>query len=336
MARKHKSTPGKVTARDVARAAGVSQWTVSRAFTKGASISPKSLERVRRAAEKLGYRPNLLARSLRTKQTHIVGLAVDELANPNILLVLDALTRELQAKGYTAMLLNLNGEHRRGPTLSLADQFQVDAVIFTGTFLTPDLVRLALEIRNIPLIVLYGNSDNPDLQVVTTDGSRGGREIAELLANQGYQRFAYMGGTAATVVLRRLDGFREGLALRGLTLGAVVEAVHYSRASGYQAMLQYLDATPQDVRAEAMFCENDIMAIGAMDALHDRGARMAIVGFDGIELAASTRYDLTTYRQPLELLVHEAVQRVTPDDERPSRFVARGELIVRCSHLPHP
>jgi DNA-binding LacI/PurR family transcriptional regulator len=335
---RRKSTPGKVTARDVARRARVSQWTVSRAFTQGAYISPGSLERVRRAAEKLGYRPNLLARSLRTKHTHIVGLAIDELANPNMLLVLDEATRQLQARGYTGMLLNLAGEQRQGPALSLADQLQVDAVIFLGTILTPDLLRLALEIRNVPLIVLLGNSDNPDLQVVSTDGPRGGRELAGLLADQGHRRFGYMGGPpAATAALRRSEGFREGLAARGLALGAVVEAGHYARESGYQAMLRYLEATPAADRAEAMFCENDILAIGAMDALHDRGARMAVVGYDGIELGASTRYDLTTCQEPLELLVQEVVARVVaPGEERPKRLLARAELAVRTSHLRRP
>ena len=89
----------KVTASDVALLAGVSKWTVSRAFTSGASISPASLKRVKKAAQELGYRPNLLARSLTQKRSNIVGLVVDEFTNPNILLVLNEVTSQLQRKG---------------------------------------------------------------------------------------------------------------------------------------------------------------------------------------------------------------------------------------------
>lgn len=335
--RQRQQPSSKVTASDVARKARVSKWTVSRAFTKGAYVSEEARERVRRAADKLGYRPNLLARSLRTKKTGIVGVAVDELQNPNLLMALDEVTRQLQAKGLTAMLLNLAAEHRRGRTLSLADQFQVDAVIFLGMTLAQDLLRLALEIRSIPLIFLYGDSDNPDIQVVTSDGHRGGREIAELLAAQGYRRFGYMSGPpAVTATLRRMEGFREGLSARGLELGTVVGAGHYSHVSGYQAMTRYLEAVPPEERAEAVFCENDVLAMGALDALHDRGVRMGVVGFDGIELAASSFYDLTTNRQPLQLMVQETVERLVSGEGRPRRFVARGELIVRSSHLRRP
>ena len=130
-----KESARKVTASDVAEKAGVSKWTVSRAFTSGAYISPDSRKRVMKVAEQLGYRPNLLARSLTKKRSNMVGLVVDEFTNLNILPVLNEVTRQLQRKGYSTMLLNINADHGYKPALLLADQFQVDGVIFLGATL---------------------------------------------------------------------------------------------------------------------------------------------------------------------------------------------------------
>jgi LacI family transcriptional regulator len=326
----------KITASDVAQRAGVSKWTVSRAFTQGASISPDALERVLRAAAELGYRPNLLARSLTTRRTNIVGLVVDELANPNMFPVLDEVTRQLQRKGYMSMLLNITAEHSQGSALSLADQFQVDGLIFLGTILTDELLQLAQDIRNIPLIVLYRNSDNPDIQVVTTDGYRAGREIASLMTEQRYRRIGYMVGPfSESTQLKRLDGFRDGLAEQGLEVSIILEAGHYDRVCGFQTITHYLETTPPDARVEALFCENDILAIGVLDALRARRetGQIAVVGFDDIELAASPSYGLTTYRQPLEQLVAEAIRRLTAEGETSAQHLVPGELIRRASHI---
>ncbi|PJX12991.1 LacI family transcriptional regulator [Halomonas sp. 141] len=328
----------KVTASDVARRAGVSKWTVSRAFTEGASISPKSREKVLQAAAELGYRPNLLARGLTKRQTRIVGLVVDEMDNPNLLGLLKETSLQLQRRGYISMLLNISEEDRDGAAISLADQFQIDGLIFLGTVLTDELVHLAQQIHHIPLIVLYRNSDIHHIQVVSTDGHLAGREVAEALVEQGYRRIGYMAGPLSeSTQLRRLEGFRDGLAEHGLAVEEVVEAGHYQQGAGFNALSQYLASRPVNDRVEALFCENDILAIGALDALHERGeaGSMGIIGFDDIEQAASPCYALTTYRQPLERLVGEAVRRICLEEEVPRRHLLPGELILRNSHRRH-
>ncbi|EPC02039.1 hypothetical protein L861_20515 [Litchfieldella anticariensis FP35 = DSM 16096] len=325
----------KVTASDVAAKAGVSKWTVSRTFTEGASVSPRARERVLKAAAELGYRPNLLARGLTKRQTHIVGLVVDEMDNPNLLALINATTSQLQSRGYLSMLLNISSENDHGAAISLADQFQVDGLIFLGTVLRDELVELAQQIRHIPLIVLYRNCMDPNIQVVSTDGYRAGREIAALLIEQGYRRIGYMTGLISeSTQLRRLEGFRDGLAEHGLAVEEILEGGHYQRACGYRTLERYLETMVPAERVEALFCENDILAIGALDALHKRGevGSMGIVGFDDIEEAASPSYALTTYRQPLEQLVSEAVRRISLRDAAPRRHLVPGELIIRDSH----
>lgn len=120
----------KATASDVAEKAGVSKWTVSRAFTPGASISDSARESVLAAAAELGYRPNLLARSLSQKRTHIIGVAIDEMKNPHSMMMLDMVTKQLQTRGYMALLLNITAGENYRAVMAMADQLQVDGILF--------------------------------------------------------------------------------------------------------------------------------------------------------------------------------------------------------------
>lgn len=326
----------KATASDVAMLAGVSKWTVSRAFTPGASISDKARAQVEAAARSLGYRPNLLARSLSQKRTHIIGVAIDELKNPHSMLMLDAVTRQLQARGYMALLLNITaGEHYRS-VMDMADQLQVDGILFLGTVLTEELIDVAHDLHHIPLVQVGRNTDDAGIAVVNTDGYRAGGEIAALLLAQGYTRFGYMKGPdTASNHLLRMEGYRDGLAAAGYPLSLHLTAGHYDRTLAYQAMKAYLDAVPPADRVEALFCENDILALGALEALQVTGQshQVAIVGFDDIDEAGAPGWQLTSYRQHTERLIDEALNRLIEDratDEGEWRY---GELRIRRSHL---
>jgi len=330
----------KITAKDVAERAGVSKWTVSRAFTDGASIAPDVRKKVLKMASEMGYTPNLLARSLSTRSTRLIALVVDELGNPNQLRTLNETTRQLQAKGYSTLLLNISPEYSPATALQLADQFQVGGIIFLGTTLKNELIQFAQQVKHIPLVVILRNSGQVDIPYVSTDGYAAGAEIADLFLAQGYNRIGYMAGPLSErTELRRMEGFRDRLKENGIALTAVMEAAHYRREEGMQALRRYMEATPRADRLEAIFCENDILAIGAIDALVLSNAqnKIAIVGFDDIELANAPSYQLTTFRQPIEYLVGEAIRRIVDQDmvERPS-LMAPGTLVIRASHRRTP
>lgn len=333
--------PGKkVTAKDVAERAGVSKWTVSRAFTEGASIAPDVKRKIQETAAAMGYTPNLLARSLSTRSTQLIALVVDELGNPNQLRTLNETTRQLQALGYSTLLLNISPEYSPATALRLADQFQVDGIIFLGTTLKHELIQFAQQVKHIPLVVILRNSGEAHIPYVSTDGYAAGSEIADLFLAQGYRRIGYMAGPLSErTELRRMEGFRDQLRAHSVTLTTVMEAAHYRREDGMQALLRYLEATPRNQRLEAIFCENDILAIGAIDALVLSNAqnKIAIVGFDDIELANAPSYGLTTFRQPIEYLVGEAIRRIIDQDAAglPS-LMAPGTLVVRASHRRIP
>jgi len=327
----------KATASDVAELAGVSKWTVSRAFTDGASISPQALARVQQAAAQLGYRPNLLARGLARKRSRLIGVVVDEMQNPNLLALLDEATRQLQLRGYMALLLNISATGSEEAVLTLADQLQVDGLLFMGTLLSDRLIALARDIHQIPLVQLCRNDANPYIQIINTDGYQAGRQTAMILHQQGYQHFGYMKGpdTESTQLLRYegyCDSLRElGVEQQNITL---LKANHYDRASGFRAFSDHLAQTPRAQWLDALFCENDILAIGTLDALaalaptHHPG----IVGYDDIELASSPRYQLTTHAQPLRAMLEDAVRRLT--SSVPAEAVNHQDrLCLRQSHL---
>lgn len=343
MAKKPGSTPApaarKATASDVAARAGVSKWTVSRAFTDGASISPQTMQRVQTAARELGYRPNLLARSLSKKSTRIIGLVADELKNPHIFTLLDEVTRQLQSRGYMALLLNITSEHDYESVLTLADQMQVDGLLFLGTLLNDRLISLAQDIHRIPLVVLYRYSESPYIQVLATHGYQAGFDIGELLLQQDYPRMGYLAGPISeSTQLRRLDGFRAALAQQQREVNLVLQAPHYQRLCGMEAFSTYLAATPAEQRIDAIFCENDILAVGVIDAIRAKPgcAPIAVVGFDDIELAASPSYQLTTYRQPMQQLIADGIHCLTQAFVPGGQRLYTGELIVRQSHLKQP
>lgn len=326
----------KVTARDVAIRAGVSKWTVSRAFTSGASISEKARESILAIAQELGYRPNLLARGLSQKQTHIIGVAIDELKNPHSMMMLDEVTRQLQNRGYMALLLNITGDNYYS-VMSLADQLQVDGILFLGTALTPEFIAIAVEMHDIPLVqVSRNNTEGKEIDVVNIDGYQAGRMIARLLKDEGHQQFGYMAGPGGEEGhLQRKQGFRDELRAHGLTLKLELNTEHYVRQLSYNLVRQYLLEMPAPERIGALFCENDVLALGAMEALRDAADRpdIAIVGFDDIDEAAAPGWQLTTYSQRLDLLMEEALNRLISGKSDPDGDWKKGELRIRHSHL---
>ena len=327
----------KVTASDVAARAGVSKWTVSRAFIPDASISEKARNRVLAIASELGYRPNLLARGLSQKRTHIVGVAIDELKNPHSMMMLDEVTRQLQQRGYMALLLNITGNNYYS-VMSLADQLQVDGILFLGTVLTPEFVAIAAEMHDIPLVQVCRNTEGQEIDVVNVDGYQAGRTIARLLIAQGHKQFGYMAGPGAGAHLQRKQGFCDELRAAGIELTLELSTEYYDRQLSYGCINAWLQHASESERIDALFCENDELALGVMAALRDRAEKpaIAVVGFDDIDEAAAPGWQLTTYSQRLDLLMEEALNRLISGKAVPDGHWRKGELRVRHSHLKPP
>ncbi|MEQ6290091.1 LacI family DNA-binding transcriptional regulator [Vogesella sp. GCM10023246] len=331
------SKSSRATAADVARAAGVSKWTVTRAFTPGASIAEHSRERVLQEAAKLGYRPNLLARSLATKTTNLVAILVDDFANPYKLPVLEVLTQALQAEQMAAVLININQHFDHLSAILDADQRQVDAVILVGTdFKDEALNEQALPASRPPLYVLARESTIAHIPAVSCDARVSMAEINQHLWQRGYRRPGFMSGPRSlSTALGRKQHFNTfwqphcGAPVPELRAGS------YDRNAAAQVLRAYLQHTSAAERIDVLMCENDALAIGAIEtARHEFGLRvpqdLAIVGYDGDELAATPSFNLTSYRQPLPQMV-AALIRMLKGELPPQSLNLPGELLIRGS-----
>jgi LacI family transcriptional regulator len=325
---------GKATASDVARVAGVSKWTVSRAFKKDASIADTSRERILKAASRLGYRPNLLARSLSKKSTQQVAVLVDDFRNPHKLPVLDLLTAALQRSGLVAVLININEQNSHIDAILNADQRQVDAVILVGTSFRDDTLKEhALHPGSPPLYVLARESSVDQVIAVSCDAAVSMEELGRHLLDRGYRRPGFGPKTLSTA-LGRMHHFPAFWERHGVAEVPELAAGAYDRTAAGQAMSRYLSTTVGE-RIDVLMCENDALAFGAIDAARfgfglKAPTDLAFAGYDGNELAAAPSYDLTTYEQPWAAMVDRLVGMIVGDVE-PGSVNIPGRLIVRGS-----
>ena len=328
-------TRRKATAADVAAEAGVSRWTVIRAFEPGGIISDRSRQRVLAVAQQLGYRPNLLARSLSTRKTQQIAVLVDDFANPYKLFALDRLTAALQAEGLVAMLIHIGAHFDHAHAFLHADQRQVDAIVLLGTDLRDETLRAALMSDSPPLYVLARESAVDGIASVACDAALSMRAIVDHLAARGRRRPAFMSGPRAmSTALGRQSFFSRYWQARGVAQVPELPAGAYDRHAAERCLRQYLADTPAGQRMDALMCENDVLALGAMEAAQRMGLRvpqeLAIVGYDGNELTGLSAFQLTTYEQPMQAMVQALVDMLRGRRD-PVSMTLPGRLIVRAS-----
>ena len=307
-----RSIARRLTAREVAERAGVSVSAVSRTFTAGASVAPATRERVLAAARELGYRPNLLAQSLMTGRTRLIGLVSNNFDNPAFMEIFDLFTRRLQGHGLRPLLANLSGASGTISALHMLQQYNVDGVILASSTLPQSLVS-GCRTAGIPLVHAFGRARAPrGATVAGVDNVAGGRLAGDTLVDHGYRRIAFLGGPrTATSTIDRLAGLTEALATYGLSLQQTVFGPSYSHESGQALMRELLRKGGFD----AVFCGDDILAMGALDACLEVRvkvpAQMGVLGFNDIAMAAWPSYGLTTIRQPIGDIINAAVDMIT-------------------------
>ncbi|MBK8456429.1 MAG: LacI family DNA-binding transcriptional regulator [Phyllobacteriaceae bacterium] len=304
-----------VTLKDVAGRAGVSRSAVSRTFTDGASVSARTRAKVEAAAQELGYAPNALASSLTTGRTKLIGLIANNFHNPLILEVFDLFTRGLQDRGLRPLLVNLSGASDPAASVRMLRQYSVDGVIVASSTLPPSFAR-AFRSAALPVVHAFGrHSLAPDVHVVGIDNVACGRIAAETLIRRGYQRVGFLGGPeSATSTQDRAAGFLRGLA------GAPVSvsyAADYTFDAGRAAMQRLLQTTP----AEAYFCGDDLLAVGALSAIQDTGlsvpSDIGLLGLNDMEMSRWQNIGLTTIRQPVAAIIGAAIDLVVATIETP-------------------
>jgi DNA-binding LacI/PurR family transcriptional regulator len=327
----------RVTSLDVARHAGVSQSAVSRVFTPGASVSAEMADKVRRAADELGYRPNVLARSLITGRSRIVGLVVAYLENQFYPVALELLSRALQVEGYHILIfLAENSEEGVAEVMQELIDYQVDGIITASVAMTNDLTERCAA-AGIPVVMFNRGQDGAAHSSVTSANVAGGAKVARFLIEGGHRRIAHIAGWEGSSTGRdRRRGFLDALAAAGHDPAAVIDGM-YSREAAAAAARAMMDLpAPPD----AIFVGNDHMAFAVMDVLRfDLGLSVpgdvSVVGYDDVPLAAWRAYDLTTVRQPVNRMVEATVATILAKIEDPARppqkIEIEGPLILRGS-----
>jgi DNA-binding LacI/PurR family transcriptional regulator len=324
-----------VTARELARALGISQSSISRAFSRHASISPAMRTRVMEAAAKLGYQPNVIARSLSTRRSGIVGIVMATMTNPFYPEVLEQLAKALQQVGLQTLLFHVPPGQEVDSELPLLLQYQVDAVVIASATISSAMAR-EWTATGRPAVLFNRTVPDAGVTTVSCDNVAGARAIADHLLARGCRRLAYVSGQPDTSTnVEREHGFRERLRECGVDLYAYTSGHEYSYVAGHEAALRLAPERP-----DAVFFANDVMALGGMDALrHVCGLRVpedvAVVGFDDIPMASWPSYQLTTVQQPLGRMVEATVRFLTDTIERqvaePRMHIIQGALIERAS-----
>ena len=309
-----------VTLRDVAERAGVSRSAVSRTFTEGASVSTKTRAKVERAAAELGYSPNALASSLTTGRTKLIGLVSNNFHNPLFLEVFDLFTRGLQERGLRPLLVNLSDETDPANSIRMLRQYSVDGVIVASSTLPPTFAE-AFKDAGVPVVHSFGRySTSPHVHVVGIDNVACGRMAAETLVARGYRRVAFLGGPeTATSTQDRVLGFVAALSAHPEVEFSVSYATAYSFDAGRVEMTKQLMSDP----AEAYFCGDDVIAIGALSAATSAGLsvprEVGLIGLNDMEMASWQNIDLTTIRQPLPEIIGASIDLVVGTIEHPER-----------------
>jgi LacI family transcriptional regulator len=331
-----------VTIREVADAAGVSTATVSRALAGVQTVDPELVERVRQSADRLGYRANRVARALRRQSTQTIGLVVPDITDPFYPAVVRAIERELRRTGLSLLLCDSgNDPEVEAELLRNLFDHQVDGLLVSASDRTASRPAVELAASRTPLLQIDQRAV-AELPYVGVEQADAMHQVVEHLLGQGCRSFGYLGaGRETSAGQERLDGFLEHAKPADSAAAGRVELGDVSVPWGYEAAARLLDAGP---RPDAIICSSDLAAIGALQALRERGVSVpgdvAVTGFDDTVLAVASDPPLTSVRQPLEELGTQAVQELTAAIEQhlpqPRSVVLKAGLAVRASSLRSP
>jgi DNA-binding LacI/PurR family transcriptional regulator len=314
------------TGLDVARLAGVSKSAVSRAFS-GGIVSDYARERIMEAARTLKYRPNRTARSLTTNRSNLIGVAITHLDNMFYPDVLERLSIRFAQSGFRLVLFITYGEADLDPVLDELLGYRLDGVILASSSLA---ARVAAECRDAGVPAIMFNNIDPMAATpgVTADNAGGAAMVARFLLAAGHRHIGLITGIADSSTNRERSGAFAEAVHQATGAAPLVECGDYSFAGAIRATRALLSRRdPPD----ALFCINDHMALAALQAAREMGREpgrnLSIVGFDDVPAASWPAFSLTTYAQPVDLLVETIATRILDEIE------GRG-MTAETVHLP--
>jgi LacI family transcriptional regulator len=331
------------TSNDIAERAGVSQATVSRVLRSHKNVSPQTRARVLQVIEELNYRPNGIARAMRTSRTDTVGVVVARLSNPLYPELLDMLNQTLSDLGKRMVVWDSEGSGEEAASEAIRQSI-VDGVLFTTATANSNVLYEAIR-AGAPVVLVNRTVEGLPCDQVSSDNLGGAALVAEYFVRNDRRRIACISGDVEPSTIRdRERGFLDALAKLGSPLNPQLHLrSQFSHDAGRRAMRSLLElAKPPD----AVFCVNDVVAFGALDAAAELGRKVPddawLVGFDDLEMASWSMMSLTTVRQPLKQLIDDGVrlllQRIAGGAGPLQHICHPTELVLRGStaHTPFP
>jgi LacI family transcriptional regulator len=326
------------TSCDIARRAGVSQATVSRVLTGNPAVRQELRDKVNKAVRELNYRPNGMARAMRTSRSGNIGVVVSRLAvNPLYPALLHVLGSCLSEAKFRLVVWNTDEMGDKAAADAVGDGMVDGIVMTTATAVSAELYQTLR--LNAPIVLINRIVEGWPCDQVASDNLAGGRMVGQYLLSSDRRRIGLVTGLVlASTIRERECGFRETLTASNQPLDErLVERVdHFSYNTGFMAAARLLDlANPPDT----LFCINDLLALGARDAARDRGfevpGKLWIVGYDDIEMASWHTFDLTTIRQPLSQMVDAGVrfllERINGYEGEHRNVRLPNDLVIRGS-----
>ena len=304
-----------VSIKDIARAAGVSHSTVSRALSGSSLVREETKERIQLLAKEMGYSPDAQARSLVMGRTQTIGVVVTTITDPFIAEIVESIEDTAQRRGYSVILASCQSEPEREiAAVEILHSKRVDGVIVAssrvGAYYQAHLERL-----RVPVVLVNSRSEQrgPYTFSVSVDNHHGGYLATRHLVDAGHRRIAYVSGAADhSDDLARMEGYRQALREAGIDADPALLVPGTGRIGGGERALPALLA-PSD-RPTAVFCYNDMTAVGLLRAARKKGVRiprdLAVVGFDDIPLASFVVPSLSTVAQPKRRLGQRATEMV--------------------------
>ncbi len=336
----------KTSIKDIAKEAGVTISTVSHVLNGSKHVTPPTAEKVRKAVKKLGYRPNRIARSLRTQSTEAIGVIVPDIKNPFYAIIIQEMERVARQRGYTLILgcTFYNLEEEKQQMQVLMDQF-IDGLIFFGGYDCVEHLQYVRE-RNVPVVSVDREIDDPSIPAVLVDNIRATEQVVDHLAAMGHREIGYISFSYEyqTVVRHRYEGFRKGLEKHGLEYNPdymiIDDATKLQETSGtYEIAKKWFAEKPLPTAFVTM---SDLFAYGLISALRDLGYTVprdvSVTGFCDNRMGDFFEPKVTTIMQPMEKMgrssMNMLLDMVEQREPLETRLFFQAELLERDSVAP--
>lgn len=330
------------TQHEIAKALGVSQMMVSRALNNKPGVEEKKREEILEFAEKFGYRPNRLARSLITKKSNIVGLIIPSVTYSFFPEITNSIEKFARARGYRIILCHTNEHYEQEEEdIGLLREMRVDGLIITPASDRRDTALYrTLQKEEFPIVLIDRYFEDFNCNCVVTNNFNGAYQMVQHLLRTGYRQIAHIQGPPDASSSREIfKGYQKALLEHSIAYDPeIVIQGGFEEQDGYKAAKRLLELR-REKKISAIFCVSDPVAIGAFSCLKEHGVRVpddiALAGFSDIKGAAMLAVPLTTVREQTHELGKQAVQMLIDEIEhgvkKPKKVLLEPTLVIRSS-----